>query len=147
MPLLHLIKKGTTWKWVEEMQNSLDRVKRLFCESVILYFPDPKKEYGLETDASKYALGAVLYQRNKNQEKEVITLASRTLKGPELSYFTTEKELLAIMWALQKFRTYLEGARIINRTDHMALTFLKTCKFVNARLTRISLNLIMYGKV
>ena len=48
----------------------------------------------------------------------------------------TEKELSAIVWALQKFRTYLQGAEIINRTDHMALTFLKTCKLVNARLTR-----------
>ena len=61
VPLLHLIKKGTTWKWDEEMQNSFDRVKRLFCESVILHFPDPKKEYYLETNASNYALGAILY--------------------------------------------------------------------------------------
>ena len=142
-PLLHLIKKGTTWKWDEEMQNSLDRVKRIFCESVILYFPDAKKEYYLETDASNYELGAVLYQRNEKQEKEVITLASRTLKDPELSYFTTEKELLAIVWALQKFRTYLQGARIINRTD-MTLTFLKKCKFVNARLTRWILSIQDY---
>ena len=123
------------WKWDEETQTNFNRVKRLFCESVILYFPDPKEEYYLETDASNYALGAVLYQKNDKQEKEVITLASRTLKGPELPYFAIEKELLAIVWASQKFRPYLQGARIINRTDHMALTFLKTCKFVNEHLT------------
>ena len=82
-----------------------------------MHFPDPKKAYYLETDASHYALGAILYQKNDQQEKEIITLASRTLKGPELSYFTTEKELLAIVWALQKFRTYLQGAQIINRTN------------------------------
>ena len=91
-----------------------------------LYFPDPKKPYYLETDASNYTLGAILYQKNDKQEKEIITLAIRTLKGPEISYFTTEKELLAIMRAQQKFRTYLQGAQIINRTDHMALTFLRT---------------------
>ena len=147
VPLLQLIKKEITWKWDEEKQRSFDRVKQLFCEAVILYFPDPKKEYYLETDASNYALGAVLYQKNDRQEKEVITLASRTLKGPELSYFTTEKELLAIVWALQKFRTYLQGARIINRTDHMALTFLRTCKFVNARLTRWILSIQDYNIV
>ena len=45
VPLLQLIKKGTTWKWDEEKQRSFDRIKQLFCESVILYFPDPKKEY------------------------------------------------------------------------------------------------------
>ena len=135
VPLLHLIKKGTMWKWDEEMQANFNRVKQAFYESVIIYCPDLKKEYYLETGASYYALGAVLYQKNDKQEKEVITLASQTLKGPELSYFTTGKELLAIVWALQKFRTYLQGARIINRTGHMALTFLKTYKFVNARLT------------
>ena len=118
------------------MQNGFEKIKDLFSDSNILYYPDPKKPYYLETDASNYALGAVLYQKNEKQEKEIVTLARRTLKGPEIAYFTTEKELLAIVWALQKFRTYLQGAKIINRTDHMALTFLKTCKFVNARLTR-----------
>ena len=105
MPLLHRIKKGTTWKWDEEMQNSFDQVKRLFCETVILYFPDPKKEYYLETDASNYALGAVLYQRNDKQEKEVVTLASRTLKRPRIIIFHHRERMLAIVWALQKFRT------------------------------------------
>lgn len=102
----------------------------------MLYFPNPRRSYYLETDASNYALGAVLYQLNDKQEKEVITLTSRTLRGPELTYYTTEKKLLAIVWALQKVRTYLHGAAITNCTYHLALTFLKTCKFVNARLTR-----------
>ena len=127
------------------MQKSFERLENVFCESVILHFPDPRKEYYLETDASNYALGAVLYQKSDKGEKEIITLASRTLQGPELAYFTTEKELLAIVWVLQKFRTYLQGARIINRTDHMALTFLKTCKFVNARLTRWILTIQDYN--
>ena len=135
-PLLHLIKKGIPWDWNEDMQKCFNRVKQLFGKSITLYFPDPNETYYLETDASNYALGAILYQKNNKQEKEIITLASRTLKGPELSYFTTEKEFLAIVWALQKFRTYLLGAHIINRTDHTALTFRKTCKFTNARLTR-----------
>ena len=118
------------------MQSCFERVKQLFSSNITLYFPDPKKPYYLETDASNYALGAVLYQKNNRQEKEITTLTSRTLKGPELSYFTTEKELLAIVWALQKFRTYLQGDHIINRTDQMALTFLRTCKFINKCLTR-----------
>ena len=118
------------------MQNCFDRIKDLFSKSIILYYPDPKKPYYLETDAGNYALGAILYQKNEKQEKEIITLASRTVKGPEKAYFTPEKELLAIVWALQKFRTYLQEAKVINRIDHMALTFIKTCKLVNARLTR-----------
>ena len=118
------------------MKKCFNRVKQLFGKSITLYFLDPNKTYYLEMDASNYALGAILYQKNNKQEKEIITIASRTHKGPELSYFTTEKELLAIVWALQKFRAYLLGAHIVNRTDHMVLTFLKICKFTNARLSR-----------
>ena len=121
---------GTCRDSFSKMQRNQDHVKSGHD------FPDPRRAYYLETNASHYALGAILYQINDQKEKDIITLASRTLKGPELSYFTTEKELLAIVWALQKFRTYLQGAHIINRTDRMALTFLRTCKFVNARLTR-----------
>ena len=107
VPLLNLIKKGVPWKWDENMQRSFNKAKQLFCETITLYFPDPRKSYYLETDASNYALGAILYQKNDKNEKEIITLARKTLKGPEMSFFTTEKELLAIVWALQKFQTYL----------------------------------------
>ena len=69
VPLLQLIKKGTIWNWDREKQRSFDRVKQLFCESVILYFPNPKKEYYLETDASNYALGAVLYKKKCKTRK------------------------------------------------------------------------------
>ena len=97
VPLLHLIKKGLQWKWDENTQCCFDKIKKLFSDATTLYFPDPKKPYYLETDASNYALGAILYHKNNKQEKKIITLASRTLKGPEISYFTTEKELLAIV--------------------------------------------------
>ena len=127
IPLLKLIKKGAQWIWDTEMQETFEKVKNLFSNSITLYYLDSKKPYYLETDASNYVLGAVLYQKNEKEEKEITTLASRTLKGPEIAYFTTEKELLAIVWTLQKLRTYLQGAKIINRTDHIALTFLKTC--------------------
>lgn len=56
----------------------------------MLYFPDPRKLYYLETDASNYALSAILYQLDDKSEKGIITLAIRTLKGPELAYFTSE---------------------------------------------------------
>ena len=71
VPLLHLIKKGVPWKWDEGMQKSFDRVKQLFSETITLYFPDPSRTYYLETDASNYALGAILYQKNDKQEKKL----------------------------------------------------------------------------
>lgn len=65
-----------------------------------------------------------------------MTFISRTLKGAEVGYFTTEKELLAIIWALEKLSTYLKRAKILIRTDHQALTFIKTSRFTNARHRR-----------
>ena len=103
IPLLKVMKKGVQWKWEDEMQSNFQRIEDLFSDSIILYYPEPKKQYYLETDTSDYALGAVLYQKNEKQEKETI------------AYFTTEKELLATVWVLQKFRTYLQGVKIIKQ--------------------------------
>ena len=74
--LLHLMKKGVPWKLDESTQKSFNRNKQLFCKTITLYFPDQSKEYYLETDANNYALGAIRYQKNDKQEKEIITLAS-----------------------------------------------------------------------
>ena len=75
----------------------------------------------MQTDASDVALGAVVFQFDGDGNPYPIIHASRTLKGAELAYHTTEKELLAIFWALQKFRSYIMGGKIIIRTDHKAL--------------------------
>lgn len=83
--------------------------------------------------------GAVIYQLNNDGEPEVITCASRTLKGPEISYNTTEKKLLVLVWILKKYQNVLSGAEITHRTDHMALTFLKKCKLLSSRLLRWTL--------
>ena len=61
---------------------------------------------------------------------------SRTLKGAELAYYTTEKELLAVVWTLQKYCSYIMGGKIIIRIDHKTLTFFKKCKLSSGRLTR-----------
>lgn len=66
----------------------------------------------------------------------MIQLASRVLKGAESNYFVTELELLAIVWTLAKFRSYLLGCQVIVETDHKALSFLLTCRFLSSRLTR-----------
>ena len=70
------------------MQSCFERIKDLFSRSIILYRPDLKKPYYLKTDANNYALGAILYQKNEKQEKEIITLANTTLTGTEKAYFT-----------------------------------------------------------
>jgi hypothetical protein len=86
-------------------------------------------------DASDYAMGAVLGQ-TKDKKHHAIAYISKTLIGPQLNYATTKKELLAIVFAIDKFRSYLVGANVIVYTDHAALKYLLTKKNVKPRLIR-----------
>jgi hypothetical protein len=74
-------------------------------------------------DASDYAIEAMLDQ-SKDKKHYAISYASKTLTGPQLNYATTEKELLAVVFAIEKFRSYLVGAKVIGYTDHAALKYL-----------------------
>jgi hypothetical protein len=78
-------------------------------------------------DASNFAIGAILGQ-TKDKKHYAISYASKTLSGPQLNYATTEKELLAIVFAIDKFRSYLVGTKVIIYIDHAALKYLLTKK-------------------
>ena len=86
-------------------------------------------------DASDLAVGAVLGQRAKGKPY-VVYYASKTLNEAQRNYTTTEKELLAVVYALVKFHAYLIGSDIIIFTDHLALKYLLTKQNVKARLIR-----------
>jgi hypothetical protein len=78
-------------------------------------------------DASDYVVGAVLGQ-SKDKKHYAISYASKTLTGPQLNYARTEKELLAVVFAIEKFRSYLVGTKVNVYTDHAALKYLLTKK-------------------
>jgi hypothetical protein len=78
-------------------------------------------------DASEYAVGAVLCQ-SKDKKHYAISYASKTLTGPQLNYATTEKELLVVVFAIEKFRSYLVGTKVVVYTDHAALKYILTKK-------------------
>jgi hypothetical protein len=86
-------------------------------------------------DASDYAVGAMLGQC-KDKKHHAIAYASKTLTGPQLNYATTEKELWTIVFAIDKFRSYLIGAKVIVYTDHAALKYLLTKKHAKPRFIR-----------
>ena len=86
-------------------------------------------------DASDYAVGAVLGQ-TKDKKHHTIAYTSKTLTGAQLNYATTEKELLAVVFAIDKFWSYLVGAKVIVYTDHAALKYLLTKKDAKPRLIR-----------
>jgi len=82
--------------------------------------PNFEIPFVLQTDASSVGLGAVLTQTIEGEEK-VIVFASRALADPEKKYSVTEQECLAVVWAIQKFRPYLEGYRFTVVTDYSSL--------------------------
>ncbi|CAL9001468.1 unnamed protein product [Prunus brigantina] len=103
--------------------NAFNTLKELLTSAPIMMAPDWNLPFELMCDASDYALGAVLGQRVK-KVPHAIFYASRTLNDAQLNYSTTEKELLAVIFALEKFRSYLIGSKVIVFTDHAALRFL-----------------------
>lgn len=136
VPLLELLKKGNKWRWEQRHQQAFERVTELFRSWIMLYFQNSSEPYFLQTDASDYAVEIVIYQLDKEEEVRIIACGSGTLNGVEIAYYPTEKELLVLVWSLQKFRTILLGAQIIHRTDYVALTILQTRKLSSGRLTR-----------
>ena len=86
-------------------------------------------------DASDYAVGAILGQR-LDKKPTAICYATKTLIEAQINYTTTEKELLAVVYALEKFRPYILGSKIIIYTDHAALKYLLSKKEAKPRLIR-----------
>jgi hypothetical protein len=84
-------------------------------------------------DASDHAVGAVLGQ-SKDKKHYAISYASKTLTGPLLNYTTMENELLAVVFAIEKFRSYLVGAKVIVYADHATLKYLLTKRNAKPRL-------------
>lgn len=117
----------------DQALEAFNKIKRtLSSEDVLLTFPNFNKEFQLTTDASNYAIGAVLEQDGKP-----ITFISRTLNKSEEHYATNEKEMLAIIWALKSLRCYLYGASGVKIfTDHQPLTYALSNKNTNSKLKR-----------
>lgn len=142
-PLSDLTKKGVTWQWSPQHQTSFETLKTALVTAPILQQNDETKPYVLRTDASAYALGAVLLQ-GEGAEEHPIEYASRLLNATERNYSTTEREALAVVWALDKFRGYVEGTKITIQTDHQPLRWLLSLKAPTGRLARWALSIQNY---
>ncbi|KAM2922794.1 hypothetical protein COP2_039113 [Malus domestica] len=134
-PLCRLLQKEVAFEFTKECTASFNQLKELLTTAPIIVPPDWSLPFELMCDASDYALGAVLGQR-KDKRPHVIYYASRTLNDAQLNYSTTEKELLTVVFALDKFRSYLIGTKVIVLTDHAALKYLLTKKEAKPRLIR-----------
>ncbi|KAL0160057.1 hypothetical protein M9458_043782, partial [Cirrhinus mrigala] len=132
------IRQGSDFVWSEEAQQCFDVVKKLLVQSPILSLFDPKLPAVVSTDASSYGLGAVLAQIHEDKTERIVAFASWTLSSAERKYSTIEKEALACVWAVEKWRTYLWGRKYLLRTDHQALTVLFSSKGTDRTGMRIA---------
>ncbi|GJQ88522.1 hypothetical protein Trydic_g4933 [Trypoxylus dichotomus] len=142
-PLTSLLKKNATFDWATEQQESFDQLRGELLTEPILQYPDFSREFILTTDASQFAVGAVLSQGEIGKDLP-IAFASRTLNDSETRYSTTERELLAIIWSTNVFRPYLYGRHFKIVTDHRPLTWLFNVKDSGSKLVRWRLKIEEY---
>ncbi|XP_031112037.1 uncharacterized protein LOC116016008 [Ipomoea triloba] len=135
VPLSKLLQKEVTFEFGKECQEAFDKLKALLTSAPIIQPPNWELPFEIMCDASNYAVGAVLGQK-VGKQSHVIYYASRTLNTAQCSYSTTEKELLAVIFALDKFRSYLLGSKVIVFSDHAALKYLLGKKESKPRLIR-----------
>ena len=145
-PLTNLTSGKAKYLWDPACQEAFNQLKNLLARGPVLQAPDFNKPFALQSDASHIASGAVLLQE-KDGILHPVAYHSAKFSCHQLNYSTIEKELLAIIQAIQKFECYLhpshKGLHIY--TDHNPLTFLHRNKFNNQRLLRWSLLLQPYN--
>ena len=132
-PLSNLLVKGIPFEFDSQCLHAFTLLKDKLISAPIVVAPDWSFPFELMCDASDYAIGAVLGQK-REKIFQVIYYASRTLNDAQLNYATTEKELLAIVFAFDKFRPYLIGNKVVVHTDHSAIKYLMTKKDAKPRL-------------
>jgi len=125
-PSIILLVKENLFHFNEECLQAFDLLKKLVTAPVIVT-PNWGQEFKLMCYASDYVIGEVLRQK-RNERFHVIYYANKLLNGARINYASMEKEMLAMVYAFQKFRSYLVGSKIIVRTDHSTIKYLLTKK-------------------
>lgn len=140
-PMRDLLKEESEFIWDEQQQTALQNIKNELTKHPVLSYFDPKKEVTLEVDASKYGLGAVLYQEGKP-----VAYASKSLTPAEQNYAQIEKELYAILFGCKRFHQYVYGRDIKVLSDHKPLEIIakKPLTAAPPRLQRMLLQLQAY---
>ncbi|GKD55318.1 reverse transcriptase domain-containing protein [Tanacetum coccineum] len=134
-PMTHLLEKNTPFIFSDECIQAFETLKKKITEAPILIAPDWDLPFELMCDASDFAIGAVLGQRHEKHFRP-IHYASKTMNEAESHYTTTEKEMLAVVYAFKKLWSYLILNKSIVYTDHSALKYLFAKKDSKARLLR-----------
>ncbi|KAG5875773.1 hypothetical protein JTB14_022482 [Gonioctena quinquepunctata] len=130
-PITALLRKCSKFEWTSDCDSSFRRIKEKLVAAPILSCPDYSKPFAVQTDASGFGVGAVLTQPHEDGDR-VIAYLSRSLTRQERNFTTTERECLAVLWAIEKLTPYLEAVEFTVVTDHYSLLWLQTLNPFNS---------------
>nr|GFC75784.1 reverse transcriptase domain-containing protein [Tanacetum cinerariifolium] len=133
--MTHLLEKETSFVFSKDCIDAFKTLKKKLTEASILVVPDWNLPFELMCDTSDFAIGAVLEQR-MTKHFQPIHYASKTMTEAQIHYTTTKKEMLAVVYAFEKFRPYLVLSKSIVYTDHSALKYLLSIQDPKPRLLR-----------
>ena len=133
--LLRVFFKRILLFFYDDCLEAFETLKKALISAPIVEPPDWNLPFEIKCDASDYAVGVVLGQR-VDKKLDVIHYASKTLDSAQQNYATTEKEFLAVVFACDKFRSYIVDSKVIVHTDHAAIKYLMEKKDAKPRLIR-----------
>lgn len=139
-PLTDLTKSRVKFRWTSEAEESFWKLKSALVSAPVLAMPDYSMPFAIACDASDVAIGAVLTQQFEGEEHP-ISYFSQKLTMAERKYSVTQRECLAVIRAIEKFRGYIEGVHFTVFCDHAALSYLKSMKSPTALMSRWLLRL------
>ena len=134
-PLTRLLSKSTDFLWGKEQDEAFNVLKEKLMTAPILTYPDFSKPFIIACDASDCGIGSVLLQKGERRLLP-IAYASKTLSSTERRYSVTEREALAVVWSLKKFRDYCLGYPVTIYTDHMPVCDLFRNRQLHGKLAR-----------
>lgn len=140
VPLTELTKVKIKFRWTSKAEDSFVKLKSMLVSAPVLAMPDYSRPFSIACDASDIAIGAVLTQ-DFDGEEHPIGYFSQKLSASERNYSVTERECLAVIRAIEKFRGYVEGVRFTVFCDHAALSYLRSIKNPTALMCRWILRL------
>ena len=125
-PLTDLLKKDQPFYWSNKSENAFKEIKAAFIKRTMLAYPDLDREFIVHLDASGESIGATLSQIDDKGVLCLVTCISKKLNSAERNYPTHERELLALVHSLNRWRHYLLGSHVIAYTDNQALQLLQS---------------------
>jgi len=145
-PLNELLKKNIPWDWTPDRHSAFEDLKLEFQKEPVLRIPDQNRPFRIEADASKWASGAVLSQADSNGDWHPVAYLSKTFNQAEQNYQVYDRELLAIIHALQEWRHYIQGAphKTLVLSDHCNLTYFRKPQKFNRLQARWAIKLAEY---